>query len=119
MFGKRSRGYGRKRSAKPNLISRIVIVRSATFHSQEQIFLLPEINTFRDRCRAARINCKLQKRPQTGECENVDVAIEIETLDSNQEIARSAGERIIVIGHTRIAQISRSDFADHFICAHG
>jgi len=102
-----------------NFINCIVIVRSAAFHSQNQVFLLPEIDAFCNRGRATLINRKLQERPQPRERENIYVPVEVPAVYSNQEIAGCTGECIEVVGESRIAKVSRSNRSHHFICAYG
>jgi len=50
---------------------------------------------------------------------NIDIAVEIPAIDRDQKISRRAGKCIIVIRQTWIADISRGDRANQFVCAHG
>src|SRR6266545_4606964 len=102
-----------------NSINCFVIVRSATFHSENQIFLLPEINTFCNRRRVTGIDRKLQQRPQTRESENINIPVEVPAVDGNNEVAGSAGEYIRVIAESRSAKVSRCNHSHHCIAAYG
>jgi hypothetical protein len=117
VFRERSRRYRFKGATEVKPIDCVVIVWGAAFYTEDQVFLFPQINTFRDRRRAARINRKLQERPQTRERENIYVPVQVPAVDCDQDISGRAGESIKVISKSRIAQVSRCDRAYHLICA--
>lgn len=76
-----------------NSVNCVVIIGSATFYTQNQIFLLSQINALRNQQgTAARVNGKLQKRSQTRGRENVYVAVQVPAVNGNKHIAGRAGK---------------------------
>jgi len=113
----RPRGYRRKRPCEANSINCIIVVGCATFDSQNQVFLHPNIDTFSNPARAPGIKRELQERPQAGEGEDIYVTVEIPAFNINREIPGRSGKRVKMIGESRVAKISRRYRSDNFSSA--
>lgn len=58
-----------------------------------------------------RVHCGFHQRPKRDCRENVDIAIEIPSVDRNQQIAGTGGESVKMARGARIADIQRCDAA--------
>ena len=101
-----------------NSISHLVIVRCATFDTQDQILLGPQINALGNHgSGATRIDRKLQEWTQARKRKYIEVTVQVPAFNGNQQITSCACECVKVIRESRVAQISRWDSAPNFIRA--